>query len=144
MARITQIDFKRYRKVRRFVTRTFLHFLFWDVLLAYPAFARFRRPAVERWRLIARRYRALAGEMGGVLIKLGQFLSVRVDLLPPEVLQELAGLQDEVPPETFADVVRQIETDFGRPLGQIFSRVDPEPVGSASLAQVPRAPPPPG
>jgi predicted unusual protein kinase regulating ubiquinone biosynthesis (AarF/ABC1/UbiB family) len=139
MARITQIDFKRYRKVRRFVTRTFLHFLWWDVVLAYPALARFRRPAVERWRLVARRYRALAGEMGGVLIKLGQFLSVRVDLLPPEVLQELAGLQDEVPPERFADVVSQIEADFGRPLGAIFSRVDPEPVGSASLAQVHRA-----
>jgi predicted unusual protein kinase regulating ubiquinone biosynthesis (AarF/ABC1/UbiB family) len=139
MAKITRIDWKRYRKVRRFVTRTFLHFLFWDVLLAYPAFARFRRPAVERWRLIARRYRSLAGEMGGVLIKLGQFLSVRVDLLPPEVLQELAGLQDEVPPETFADIVCQIETDFGRPLDQIFSRVDPRPVGSASLAQVHRA-----
>jgi predicted unusual protein kinase regulating ubiquinone biosynthesis (AarF/ABC1/UbiB family) len=139
MAKLTRIDWKRYRKVRGFVTRTFLHFLFWDVLLAYPALARFRRPAVERWRLIARRYRSLAGEMGGVLIKLGQFLSVRVDLLPAEVLQELAGLQDEVPPETFADVVRQIETDFGRPLGQIFSRVDPDPVGSASLAQVHRA-----
>ncbi|MEA2691758.1 MAG: hypothetical protein QOJ16_1145 [Acidobacteriota bacterium] len=139
MARITRIDFKRYRKVRRFVTRTFLHFLWWDVLFAYPGLARFRRPAVERWRLIARRYRALAGEMGGVLIKLGQFLSVRVDLLPVEVLQELAGLQDEVPPERFADVVRQIEADFGRPLAAIFSRVDPEPVGSASLAQVHRA-----
>jgi predicted unusual protein kinase regulating ubiquinone biosynthesis (AarF/ABC1/UbiB family) len=74
--------------------------------------------------------------MGGVLIKLGQFLSTRVDILPPEITQELAGLQDEVPPERFTDVVRQIEEDFGRPLAQVFSWVAPEPIGAASLAQV--------
>ena len=43
----TRIDFKRYRKVRRFVTRTFLHFLWWDVLLAYPPLSSFRRPPVK-------------------------------------------------------------------------------------------------
>jgi predicted unusual protein kinase regulating ubiquinone biosynthesis (AarF/ABC1/UbiB family) len=77
--------------------------------------------------------------MGGVLIKLGQFFSVRVDLLPPEVTRELAGLQDEVPPERFSDVARQIEEDFGRPLLQVFAAIEPDPVGAASLAQVHRA-----
>ncbi|HYN23027.1 MAG TPA: AarF/ABC1/UbiB kinase family protein, partial [Thermoanaerobaculia bacterium] len=96
-----RIDFRRYRKVRRFVTRTFLHVLWWDMLLNVPGLRRFRRPAVARWARIAQRYRHLATDMGGVLIKLGQFLSVRVDLLPPEVTRELAGLQDEVPPERF-------------------------------------------
>lgn len=133
---LSGIDFKRYRKVRRFVTRVFLHVLWWDILLNAPGLRRFRRPAVERWARIARRYRALAAEMGGVLIKLGQFFSVRVDLLPPEVTRELAGLQDEVPPERFADVARQIEEDFGRPVGEVFAWVSPEPVGAASLAQV--------
>lgn len=131
-----RIDFRRYRKVRRFVARTFLHVLWWDMFLNVPGLRRFRPPAVGRWARIARRYRDLAGDMGGVLIKLGQFLSVRVDLLPPEVTRELAGLQDEVPPERFEDVVRQIEEDFGRPLSEIFSWVSPEPVGAASLAQV--------
>ena len=131
-----RIDFRRYRKVRRFVTRTFLHVLWWDMFLNVPGLRRFRPPAIGRWTRIARRYRHLAGEMGGVLIKLGQFLSVRVDLLPPEVTRELAGLQDEVPPERFADIVRQIEGDFGRPLAEVFSWVSPEPVGAASLAQV--------
>lgn len=131
-----RIDFRRYRKVRRFVTRTFLHVLWWDMFLNVPGLRRFRPPAVGRWARIARRYRTLAAEMGGVLIKLGQFLSVRVDLLPAEVTRELAGLQDEVPPERFADVVRQIEEDFGRPLAEVFSWVSPEPVGAASLAQV--------
>lgn len=131
-----RIDFRRYRKVRRFVTRTFLHVLWWDMFLNVPGLRRFRPPAVGRWARIARRYRHLAGEMGGVLIKLGQFLSVRVDLLPAEVTRELAGLQDEVPPERFEAIVRQIEEDFGRPLAEVFSWVSPEPVGAASLAQV--------
>ncbi len=130
------IDFRRYRKVRRFVTRTFLHVLWWDMLLNVPGLRRFRPPAAGRWARIARRYRDLAGEMGGVLIKIGQFLSVRVDILPQEVTRELAGLQDEVPPERFEDIVRQIEADFARPLGEVFSWIAPEPVGAASLAQV--------
>lgn len=131
-----RIDFRRYRKVRRFVARTFLHVLWWDIFLNTPVLRRFRPPATARWARIARRYRDLAAGMGGVLIKLGQFLSVRVDLLPPEVTRELSGLQDEVPPERFEDVVRQIEEDFGRPAGEVFSWISPEPIGAASLAQV--------
>jgi hypothetical protein len=57
------IEFRRYRKMRRFVTRTFLQALWWDVLLALPGLSRFRRPAAERYRRIARHYRALAIEM---------------------------------------------------------------------------------
>lgn len=131
-----RIDFQRYRKLRAFVTRTFLHAVWWDILLAGPVLRRFRRSPVERWTRIARRYRSLAVEMGGVLIKLGQFLSVRVDLLPPEITRELSGLQDEVPAGPFADVARQIEEDFGRPLPEVFGWIDPVPVGAASLAQV--------
>jgi predicted unusual protein kinase regulating ubiquinone biosynthesis (AarF/ABC1/UbiB family) len=134
-----RIDFQRYRKLRRFVRQVFVHVMWWDVLLNAPGLRRFRRPAVDRWARIARRYRALAAEMGGVLIKIGQFFSVRVDLLPPEVTRELAGLQDEVPPVDFCEVALQIAEDFGRPLEEIFSEMSPIPIGSASLAQVHRA-----
>jgi predicted unusual protein kinase regulating ubiquinone biosynthesis (AarF/ABC1/UbiB family) len=130
------IDFRRYRKVRRFVTRVFIHVVWWDVVLNVPGLRRFRRPALERYQEIARRYRNLAGEMGGVLIKIGQFLSTRVDLLPTAVTRELAGLQDEVPPESFAAIVSQIEEDFGQPVGEVFSWMSPAAVGAASLAQV--------
>lgn len=133
------IDFRRYRKVRRFVTRTFLQVFWWDVILNVPGLRRLRRPPLVRYQEIARRYRALAAEMGGVLIKLGQFLSTRVDILPPEITRELAGLQDEVPPERFEDIVRQIEEDFGRPLLQVFPWIAREPLGAASLAQAHRA-----
>ena len=67
------------------MTGVFLQVVWWDVVLNVPGLRRFRRPPLVRYQAIARRYRALAGEMGGVLIKLGQFLSTRVDILPPEI-----------------------------------------------------------
>ncbi len=131
----SKIDRKRYRKVRWFFAKAFLHVIWWDIILNRPILRWFRTPPLPRWQKIARRYRFLAVEMGGVLIKLGQFLSIRVDILPAEVTGELAGLQDEVPPERFEDIVAQVEGDFGRPISEIFEWFAPETVGAASLAQ---------
>ena len=130
------IDPHRYRKLRRFVARTFAQAVIQDVVLARPALRWARRDPLARWTDVARRYRALAVEMGGVLIKLGQFLSIRVDILPPEITRELAGLQDEVPPAPFAPIAEQVAADLGRPLAEIFESFEETPVGSASLAQV--------
>lgn len=130
-----KIDFKRYRKVRWFFAKAFLHVIWWDIILNRPILRWLRTPPRPRWRKIARRYRYLAIEMGGVLIKLGQFLSIRVDILPPEVTGELAGLQDEIPPAPLDEVLAQIEVDFGRPVSQLFECFSPEPLGAASLAQ---------
>jgi predicted unusual protein kinase regulating ubiquinone biosynthesis (AarF/ABC1/UbiB family) len=74
-----------------------------------------------------------------VLIKLGQFLSVRVDMLPREVTAELAGLQDEVPAESLADIQAVIEKEYGQPVDQVFQWFAPVPEAAASLAQVHRA-----
>ncbi|MCK6629130.1 MAG: AarF/UbiB family protein [Anaerolineae bacterium] len=131
-----KINWQRYRKVRWFFAKAFLQVIWWDIVLNRPGLRWLRTPRLPRWQKIARNYRALAVEMGGVLIKLGQFLSIRVDILPGEVTRELAGLQDEVPPERLEDVLAQIEADFGRPVSQLFPWFSPQPVGAASLAQV--------
>ncbi len=128
------LDPRRYAKLRRFVLRTFLQALWWDVILALPGLSALRRAPAQRWLLIARRYRGLAAEMGGVLIKIGQFLSTRVDILPAEIATELAGLQDEVPPAPFAAICARIAEEF--PQGSPFSEVSPRVLGAASLAQV--------
>ncbi len=133
------MDLKRYRKVRWFFAKAFLQIIWWDILLNRPFLRWFRTSPLPRWQRIARLYRELAVEMGGVLIKLGQFLSIRVDVLPREVISELAGLQDEIPPEPLAAVIAQIEEDFGQPLPSLFQWFSPHPLGAASLAQVHRA-----
>ncbi len=135
-ARHSGIDRRRYRRVLRFLAGVLVHALWWDVLLSRPVLRRLRTPPLERWRAIARRYRELAVELGGVLIKLGQFLSTRVDLLPEPIIRELAGLQDEVPAAPFPAVLATLEADLGRPWREVFSALDEEPVGAASLAQV--------
>ena len=129
------INLKRYRKVRWFFFKILLHIIWWDIFLNRPILEYFRQPLIPRWQAIAGRYRLLALEMGGVLIKLGQFLSTRVDILPIEVTRELAGLQDAVPPVAIDEVITQIEADFGRPVASVFTWFDPQPLGSASLSQ---------
>ncbi|MCB0162237.1 MAG: AarF/ABC1/UbiB kinase family protein, partial [Caldilineaceae bacterium] len=113
--------------------------LWWDIILRRPLLSRLRTPYIPRWQKIARDFRELAVEMGGVLIKLGQFLSVRVDLLPEEVLAELNGLQDEVPAEDFDAIVARIEGEFSQPIDEIFVWFSRAVLGSASLAQTHRA-----
>ena len=84
----------------------------------------------------ARRFRNTAVDLGGLMIKLGQFFSTRVDVLPQAVTRELAGLQDEVQPEDFAAIRQEAETEFGRPLEEIYERLDETPLAAASLGQV--------
>jgi predicted unusual protein kinase regulating ubiquinone biosynthesis (AarF/ABC1/UbiB family) len=77
--------------------------------------------------------------MGGVLIKVGQVLSSRVDVLPLEITEELAGLQDAVPPEPFEAIRRLAEAELGAPLHERFLSFEEVPLASASLGQVHRA-----
>jgi predicted unusual protein kinase regulating ubiquinone biosynthesis (AarF/ABC1/UbiB family) len=89
--------------------------------------------------VFARRFRALALDLGGVWIKLGQFLSSRVDILPPSVIAELADLQDAVPAEPTDQVIRTIEHELGQPISQLFAEFEPDPIAAASFGQAYRA-----
>lgn len=75
-------------------------------------------------------------EMGPAFIKLGQLLSTRPDLLPPQYTQALSELQDNVPPFDYSEVERIFEEEVGARISKAFDSFDPEPLASASLGQV--------
>src|SRR5512136_26431 len=107
----------RYRRIMFFFIGVTLNFIFWEVILSRIGLrALARRTRSNRYRRVAARFRSLAIRMGGVMIKVGQFLSARLDVLPPEITEELAGLQDEVPAEKFADILKLAETELGTTL----------------------------
>ena len=82
------------------------------------------------------RLREALERLGPIFVKFGQVLSTRRDLLPPDIADELARLQDRVPPFDSAIAVDTIERAFGKPLDEIFSHFDHTPIASASIAQV--------
>jgi predicted unusual protein kinase regulating ubiquinone biosynthesis (AarF/ABC1/UbiB family) len=96
------------------------------------------RTALDRYLRLARQFRELAVELGGVMIKLGQFIGSRVDILPREIVDELSGLQDEVPAEPFDRIRRSLETELGRSLADVFESIEAQPVAAASLGQAHR------
>lgn len=87
----------------------------------------------------AKRLRQVLVELGPTFVKLGQVLSVRPDILPQEVLTEFESLQDDVPCMSTEDVHEIVARELDRPIEEVFSSIDPTPLGSASIAQVHRA-----
>ena len=84
-------------------------------------------------------FRESALELGFLMIKLGQFLSTRADLLPQKAIGILSSLQDEVPPAPFDHVVRVIESELGKPVEEVFSVLERKCTSAASLGQVHKA-----
>jgi predicted unusual protein kinase regulating ubiquinone biosynthesis (AarF/ABC1/UbiB family) len=83
----------------------------------------------EQWTA----YRKTALELGVLLIKLGQFLSSRADLLPQRALDVLSSLQDEVPPAPFSHIESVLESELHRPMAELFASIEPE--ATAPLAR---------
>jgi predicted unusual protein kinase regulating ubiquinone biosynthesis (AarF/ABC1/UbiB family) len=130
----------RYRRILRFAARYLVQAWWYELFLPRIGLGRLAaRNRSARLQRIAQRFHALALELGGLMIKVGQFMSSRLDVLPPEITKELEGLQDEVPPVPF-DAIRELaEAELGVPLERAFSFVDPTPLAAASLGQVHRA-----
>lgn len=93
------------------------------------------QPEVSRAGL-SRRLRHAFEQLGPTYIKLGQVLSSGEGVFPPELVSEFRLLRDRVPAEPFPVVRRVVEEDLGRPLGEVFSHFEPEPMAAASIAQV--------
>ncbi|UJH71062.1 AarF/ABC1/UbiB kinase family protein [Ornithinimicrobium sp. INDO-MA30-4] len=130
----------RYWRIVFFFARVTASFIWFEIVLRRLKMGGFvARTRAERTRKAAARFRVLAISMGGLMIKVGQFLSARLDVLPPEVIKELADLQDEVPPEEFVAVQAVAESELALPLSKQFASFDRVPLAAASLGQVHRA-----
>ena len=104
---------------------------------------RFLRPVVKLatfWRRLDRargeRLRLALEALGPIFVKFGQMLSTRRDLLPQDIADELAKLQDQVPPFPSSLALATLEQIYGKPVNEVFLLFDAEPVASASIAQV--------
>lgn len=127
----------RYRRIVWFFARLILSLAYWELILPRIGLrGKSTRTRPKRLSQAAIRFRALAIQMGGVLIKVGQFLSARVDVLPKEFTEELEGLQDEVPAVAFEEIQQSIEAEFHTALEVLFLEFEPVPLAAASLGQV--------
>ena len=130
----------RYRRILRFAS-WYLAVTWWfELVLPRIGLRRLaERTRAARMRRFARGFHVLAVDLGGLMIKVGQYMSSRLDVLPPEITKELEGLQDEVPPVPFAAIRTFAELELGAPLDRIFTDVAETPVAAASLGQAHRA-----
>ncbi|MBM4217674.1 MAG: ubiquinone biosynthesis regulatory protein kinase UbiB [Gammaproteobacteria bacterium] len=133
LARLIQIQRVLVRHgLDEFVTETRLYRPLRFIFLASPWIWLERRKVATR----GERLRLALEELGPIFIKLGQALSTRRDLLPPDIAEELAKVQDRVPPFDGAVAKKIIETAYGKPLSEVFESFDEKPLAAASIAQV--------
>ncbi|MBZ4686562.1 MAG: ubiquinone biosynthesis protein [Clostridia bacterium] len=134
--------FKRYRQVANILARHGFRYLIDQLgiseILSYRHRLKNEEEKIEHLSR-ATRLRLALSEMGPTFVKLGQILSTRADLVPKDVILELEKLQDEVPPFSFEEVKKQVETELEGELDSIFSWFSETPLAAASIGQVHRA-----
>ncbi len=138
---------KSMRNLSRYkeILRVFVKYGFWDIIAKIqigliPDIAKKILPQIEKKELailgIPIRLRMAFDELGSTFIKLGQMLSLRPDLIPPEYAREFSKLQDEITPVPFGGIEKQFTKEFGKPYSEIFAEFNKEPLAAASMAQV--------
>ena len=83
--------------------------------------------------------RDIFDELGPAVVKFGQVLSTRPDIVPPDIIAELRGLQDDVRPFPYEDVEKTVAEELGQPIERLFTEFDERPLAAASIGQVHRA-----
>ncbi|PVE19923.1 MULTISPECIES: ABC1 kinase family protein [unclassified Arthrobacter] len=130
----------RYRRIIRFAAWHLAVTWWFELFLPRIGLGKVaERTRTKRMLRFAQRFRVLAVDLGGLMIKVGQFLSSRLDVLPPEITAELEGLQDEVPPVPFRAIRVLAESELGAPLARVFASVEEAPIAAASFGQAHRA-----
>ncbi|MGP5163578.1 ABC1 kinase family protein [Arthrobacter rhombi] len=130
----------RYRRILRFAAWHLSVTWWFELFLPRIGLAKIaERTRTKRMLNFAQRFHRLAVELGGLMIKVGQFLSSRLDVLPPEITAELEGLQDEVPPVPFPAIRALAEAQLGAPLELVFASIEEIPIAAASLGQAHQA-----
>src|SRR5215475_4363574 len=142
-ARASRTRVNRFTQIVRFFRVSRL--LLWTLWVIYRERRRVLRarergdleaqPDIQRLIDVLVAFRKTAVDLGVLMIKLGQFLSSRADLLPQQALDVLSSLQDEVPPAPYTHVKAVIEQELHRPVAELFSSLEETATAAASLAR---------
>jgi predicted unusual protein kinase regulating ubiquinone biosynthesis (AarF/ABC1/UbiB family) len=130
----------RYRRILRFAALALAQTWWFELFLPQIGLGKIgAKNRIRRIKKLARKFHDLAVDLGGLMVKVGQFLSSRLDVLPAEITVELAGLQDEVEPQPFELIAELIQRELGMTIDVAYAEINREPIAAASLGQAYRA-----